>query len=40
MAQEGVILRMGARVLIDEDRFFDWLDRANGITETEVMVGA
>ena len=29
LAESGAIIRMGRRVLIDEDRFFDWLDRQN-----------
>lgn len=29
LAKSGAIIRMGRRVLIDEDRFFDWLDRQN-----------
>lgn len=29
--QAGVILRVGRKVLIDEDRFFVWLDRQSGI---------
>ena len=29
LAKSGAIIRMGRRVLIDEDRFFDWLDKQN-----------
>ncbi len=31
MTEAGVILRVGRRVLIDEDRYFAWLDSQNGI---------
>ena len=31
LAEEGVILRNGSRVLIDEDRYFARLDRLNGV---------
>ncbi len=31
LKESGAIVRMGRRVLIDEDRFFDWLDQTNDI---------
>lgn len=33
LADSGAILRQGRTVLIDEDRFFAWLDRINGIEQ-------
>jgi hypothetical protein len=33
LAEAGVILRVGRKVLIDESRFFDWLDRQNGVAQ-------
>ena len=32
LAEAGAILRIGRRVLIDEDRYFRWVDEQNGIT--------
>lgn len=32
MAGAGVVIRAGRKVLIDEDKFFAWLDRQNGRT--------
>lgn len=29
--QAGAILRVGRKVLIDEDRFFAWLDKQSGV---------
>ena len=29
--QAGAILRVGRKVLIDEDRFFAWLDKVSGV---------
>lgn len=29
--QAGAILRVGRKVLIDEDRFFAWVDRQSGV---------
>lgn len=29
LAESGAILRCGRKVLIDEDRYFAWLDRQN-----------
>jgi hypothetical protein len=31
LREAGAILRMGRKVLIDEDRFFNWLDSRNGV---------
>ncbi len=31
LAKAGAILRQGRRVLIDEDRWFAWLDGRNGV---------
>ena len=31
LAESGAVLRNGRRVLIDEDRYFRWLDEQNGI---------
>ncbi len=31
LTEAGAIVRMGRRVLIDEGRWFDWLDSQNGI---------
>lgn len=36
LAASGAILRHGRRVLIDEQRFFAWIDRANGIDDQSV----
>lgn len=33
LAEAGVILRVGRKVLIDEDRYFAWLDRQNGVAQ-------
>ena len=33
LAESGAILRVGRKVLIDEARFFDWLDRQNGVAQ-------
>jgi len=32
----GAIVRMGRRVLVDEDRWFLWLDQKNGIQTTSA----
>ena len=29
LAESGAIIRVGRKVLIDEDRYFGWLDRQN-----------
>lgn len=31
LAKSGAILRRGRRVYIDVDRYFAWLDQANGV---------
>lgn len=31
LAKSGAILRRGRRVYIDTDRYFEWLDKANGV---------
>ncbi len=31
LAESGAILRVGRKVLIDEDRWFAWIDARNGI---------
>jgi hypothetical protein len=31
LKESGAIVRMGRRVLVDEDRWFQWLDSQNGI---------
>jgi hypothetical protein len=30
LAEAGAIVRIGRKVLIDEDRFFDWVRQQNG----------
>ena len=30
LQHSGAIVRIGRRVYVDEDRYFDWVDRANG----------
>ncbi len=31
LAKSGAILRVGARILIDQDRFHAWVDSQNGV---------
>lgn len=31
LARHNAILRMGRRILIDPDRFFQWIDAQNGV---------
>ncbi|MBK5941431.1 hypothetical protein CCR96_19705 [Halochromatium roseum] len=33
LADSGAILRQGRNVFIDEDRWFAWLDRINGVEQ-------
>ena len=33
LKEAGALLKCGRRVVIDEARFFDWLDQRNGITQ-------
>lgn len=35
LRDSGVILRAGRKVLIDMDRYFQWLDRINGVSASE-----
>jgi hypothetical protein len=32
--QHGAVLRVGRRILIDQDRFFSWIDAKNGIKDS------
>lgn len=37
LAESGAILRNGRRILIDEERYFNWLDELNGIQMKKVV---
>ncbi len=35
LAESGAILRVGGKVLIDESRFFKWIDSQNGFSHMQ-----
>ena len=36
MEKAGVVLRAGRKVLLDEDRYFEWLDQKNGVQPSKA----